>query len=55
MASKKKKKKKETIKVLMIRDHPKIGVRGQEVEIKKGYFRNLLLPARFAVYATPEK
>jgi large subunit ribosomal protein L9 len=58
MATRKKKKppKKERklIKVLMIREHPKIGIRGEEVKVKRGYFRNYLLPSLYAVYLTPE-
>ncbi len=37
------------VKVLLIREVPKLGVPGDVVEVKAGYARNYLLPQRMAV------
>jgi large subunit ribosomal protein L9 len=43
-----------TVEVVLLKDVPKLGVEGQSVVVKGGYFRNYLLPEGFATYATPE-
>jgi large subunit ribosomal protein L9 len=39
-------------KVLMLKDVPKVGQRGDIKEVKDGFFRNFLLPRKLALIAT---
>jgi large subunit ribosomal protein L9 len=41
------------VEVVLLQDVPKLGVKGQSVEVKGGYFRNYLAPEGLATYATP--
>lgn len=41
------------VEVVLLQDVPKLGVKGQSVNVKGGYFRNYLAPEGLASYATP--
>lgn len=41
------------VEVVLLQDVPKLGVTGQSVQVKGGYFRNHLAPQGLATYATP--
>ncbi len=42
------------MKIILIKDFPKLGKRGEVVEVKDGYARNYLIPQGFALKATRE-
>lgn len=42
------------VAVILLQDHEGLGLKGEEVEVRPGYHRNLLYPRGIAVYATPE-
>ncbi len=42
------------MKVILLKDIPKIGKRGMVMEMNDGYVRNFLIPNRLAQMATPE-
>ncbi len=42
------------MKVLFIQDVPRVGKRGEVKEVSDGYVRNMLLPKKLVVIATPE-
>ncbi len=42
------------VEVVLLQDVPNLGVKGQSVQVKGGYFRNFLAPEGLATYATPE-
>lgn len=41
------------VEVVLLQDVPKLGVKGQSVQVKGGYFRNYLAPEGLATHATP--
>ena len=41
--------------IILLKDVPKVGQRGDVKDIKDGFFRNFLLPKNLAELATPEK
>ena len=40
------------MKLILLKDVPKLGVLGDEVEVKDGYARNYLLPRNYAIKST---
>jgi hypothetical protein len=45
---------KKKLKIILIENIPKIGEKGEHIEVSKGFARNYLFPKRLAVYDTPE-
>lgn len=43
------------MKVILLADVDRVGVRGTVVNVKDGYFRNYLLPRKLAIAATPSQ
>ena len=43
------------MEVILLNDVDKVGLRGEVVNVTRGYARNFLLPRRLAEAATPEK
>lgn len=41
------------MQIILSKDVPKLGHRGEVVKVREGYFRNFLLPQGFALIATP--
>ncbi|MGH3076963.1 MAG: 50S ribosomal protein L9, partial [Gaiellaceae bacterium] len=41
--------------VILLQDVEKLGLRGDVVDVKRGYARNYLLPRRLAEVATPAR
>lgn len=41
------------MQIVLSKDVPKLGHRGEVVKVREGYFRNFLLPQGFALIATP--
>ena len=41
------------VEVVLLQDVPKLGVKGQSVKVKGGFFRNFLSPNGYAAHATP--
>lgn len=41
------------MQIVLSKDIPKLGHRGEVVKVREGYFRNFLLPQGFALVATP--
>lgn len=41
------------VEVVLLQDLPKLGVKGQSLKVKGGFFRNFLAPNGYAAYATP--
>lgn len=41
------------MQIILNKDVPKLGYRGETVKVRNGYFRNFLEPNRLAVMATP--
>ncbi len=42
------------MKIILLKDHDKLGKAGEMVEAKDGYARNFLIPRKIAIEATPE-
>jgi hypothetical protein len=42
------------VPVILIKDTPKLGFRGDEVAVRPGYARNFLVPQQLVVYSTHE-
>ncbi|KAJ1490856.1 ribosomal protein L9, N-terminal domain-containing protein, partial [Baffinella frigidus] len=42
------------VELVVIKDFPSLGFRGEEVSVRPGYARNYLIPQKMAVYATPD-
>ncbi len=41
------------MKVIMLENIEKVGVKGDVINVKRGYARNYLIPRKYAIYATP--
>ena len=41
------------MKVIMLENIEKVGVKGDVVNVKRGFARNYLIPRKYAIYATP--
>jgi hypothetical protein len=48
------KRQKKKLKVILTETIPRIGEKGEHIEVSKGFARNYLFPKRLAVYDTPE-
>jgi hypothetical protein len=46
--------KNKKIKIVLTSDVPSVGVKGEDVEVAKGFARNYLFPQKLAVYCTEE-
>ena len=46
--------KNKKIKIVLTSDVPNVGVKGEDVEVAKGFARNYLFPQKLAVYCTEE-
>ncbi len=42
------------MKVIMLENIEKVGLKGEVVNVKRGFARNYLIPRKFAIYATPK-
>lgn len=42
------------MKIILIESIDKVGVKGDVVNVKRGFARNFLVPRNFAIYATPQ-
>jgi hypothetical protein len=42
------------VPVILIKDMPNLGFRGEEVAVRPGYARNYLIPQQLVVYSTVE-
>src|SRR5881398_3273282 len=45
----------EAMEVILLKDVEKVGLRGEVVNVARGYARNFLLPRRLAEEATPAR
>jgi len=54
LQTKRKPNRKPRLPVILLQDLPNRGVKGQLIEVKRGYARNYLIPSRIATYATEE-
>ncbi len=41
------------MKVIMLENIEKVGVKGDVINVKRGFARNYLIPRKYAIYATP--